>query len=156
MILPTWEEAFKNSHFGDKRRVDRAIKIAHQIDSKYDKHGASSLLTGHSELKAVSRLLNSSGTTPESFTEEFMNVNSSRISASHILLVEDTSELNFAWRKKQIEGLGPTGNGADQGFFIHPGILVDPENKTLVGIAALDIIVRSYGQKKTAREQVKQ
>lgn len=60
--MPTWEEAFKNTDFGDKRRVKRAIQLAYQIDSQCEKNGASSLLSGHGELKAVSRFLNSPGT----------------------------------------------------------------------------------------------
>jgi len=149
-MMPTWEEAFKNTDFGDKRRVKRAIQLANQADSQCEKNGASSLLSGHGELKAVSRFLNSSGTKPENITKGFMDINCSSITKSHVLLVEDTSELNFAWRNKQIEGLGPTGNGIDQGFFIHPAIIVDPEKSTLLGIAGLGIITREHGQNTTA------
>lgn len=152
-MMPTWEETFKNTDFGDKRRVKRAIQLAYQIDSQCEKNGASSLLSGHGELKAVSRFLNSPGTKPENITEGFMDINCSSIIKSHVLLVEDTSELNFAWRNKQIEGLGPTGNGIDQGFFIHPAIIVDPEKSALLGIAALGIITREHGQNTTAGEK---
>jgi len=148
-MMPTWEEAFKDADFGDKRRVKRAIQLANQIDSQCGKSGASSLLTGHGELKAVSRFLNSSGTKSENITEGFMNINCASITASHVLLIEDTSELNFAWRSKEIDGLGPTGNGIDQGFFIHPAVIVNPKGSTLLGIAGLDIIVREHGQNTT-------
>lgn len=154
-MMPTWEEAFKNSDFGDKRRTKRVIQLANQIDTQCEKSGASSLLTGHGELKAVSRFLNSSGTKPENITEGFMNINCNSITASHVLLIEDTSELNFAWRNKQIEGLGPTGNGLDQGFFIHPAVIVNPEESTLLGIAGLNIIIREHGQNTTAGEKHK-
>jgi|GEM_PF-2330726 len=154
-MMPTWEEAFKDADFGDKRRVKRAIQLANQIDSQCGKSGASSLLTGHGELKAVSRFLNSSGTKSENITEGFMNINCASITASHVLLIEDTSELNFAWRSKEIDGLGPTGNGIDQGFFIHPAVIVNPKGSTLLGIAGLDIIVREHGQNTTAGEKHK-
>jgi len=154
-MMPTWEEAFKNTDFGDKRRTKRVIQLAEQIDSQCEISGASSLLTGHGELKAVSRFLNSSGTEPEKITEGFMNINCTSITTSHVLLVEDTSELNFAWRNKQIEGLGPTGNGIDQGFFIHPAVIVNPEESTLLGIAGLNIIIREHGQNTTAGEKHK-
>jgi hypothetical protein len=105
MKLPSWEESFKNSNLGDKRRIKRVIKVANQIDSKCEKRGASALLNGHGELKAVSRLMNSSKVTPKNLTEGFMKINCERINDSHVLIVEDTSELNFAWRKKKINGL---------------------------------------------------
>lgn len=155
MKLPSWEEAFKNSNLGDKRRNSRAIKIANQIDSKCEKKGASAALKGHGELKAVSRLLNSPKVTPKSLVDGFMKINCERISDSHVLLVEDTSELNFAWRKKKIKGLGPTGNGEDQGFFIHPAIIVEPNRNQVQGIAALSVITRQYGQKTTEGDKYK-
>lgn len=149
MIIPNWDEAFKDANLGDKRRVNRAIKVAKQTDFKYGKSGASALLTGHGELKAVSRLLNAQEVTPKTLTEEFMNINCSNISASHVLLVEDTSELNFAWRKNLIEGLGPTGNPGGQGFFIHPAIIVEPKTGEVQGLAGLNVIVREIGQNTT-------
>lgn len=151
-MIPTWEEAFENADFGDQRRLKRAILLANQIDSKCEKSGASSLLSGHGELKAASRFLNSKGTNPQSITEGFTNFNCSNITANHVLLVEDTSELNFAWRNKQIDGLGPTGNGKDQGFFIHPAVIVNPEQKSLLGIAGLKILTREHGQNTTAND----
>ena len=153
MKLPSWEESFENSNLGDKRRIQRVIKVANQIDSKCEKRGASALLNGHGELKAVSRLMNSSKVTPKNLTEEFMKINCERITDPHVLLVEDTSELNFAWRKKKINGLGPTGNGIDQGFFIHPAIIVEPSRNEVQGIAALSVTTREYGQNTTAGEQ---
>jgi IS4 transposase len=153
--MPTWEEAFKHTDFGDKRRVERAIKLANKIDSKCEKSGASSLLSGHGELKAVSRFLNSSGANHENITEGFMNFNCKNIATSHVLLVEDTSELNFAWRKKEIDGLGPTGNGKDQGFFIHPAVIINPAESTLLGIAGLGIMTREHGQHTTAGDKYK-
>lgn len=148
MKLPDWDEAFNNSDLGDRRRVRRAIKVSNQIDSKCDIKGVSSLLDSHAELKSVSRLMKAPEVTPESLTGGFMDINCKRITDSHVLLVEDTSELNFAWRKKQLEGLGPAGNGEDQGFFIHPAIIVEPVNKEVQGIAALSVITREYGEKK--------
>jgi hypothetical protein len=155
MKLPNWEEAFNNCDLGDKRRVQRAIKVSNQIDSKCDIKGVSALLTGHGELKAVSRLMKAPGVTPESLTGGFMDISCKRITSSHVLLVEDTSELNFAWRKKQLKGLGPAGNGEDQGFFIHPAIIIEPKNKEVQGIAALSIITRLYGQKTTEGDKHK-
>ena len=155
MGIPSWEESFEQSNFGDKRRTKRVIKVANQIDAKCDIKGASAVLRGHGELKAVSRLLKCSQVNPDNLTEGFMNINCSSITEEHILIIEDTSEMNFAWRNKPIDGLGPTGNSEDQGFFIHPSIMVEPDKEELLGIAALKVITRVHGQKTTKNEQYK-
>lgn len=155
MGLPSWEEAFENSDLGDKRRVRRAIKVANQIDSKCEIKGVSALLNGHGELKSVSRLMKAPEVTPESLTGGFMDINCKRITSSHVLLVEDTSEINFAWRNKSIKGLGPTCNGVAQGFFIHPVIIVEPTQDEVLGIAALSVLTREYGQNTTEGEKHK-
>lgn len=155
MVIPSWEESFEHGSFGDKRRIKRAVGIANQIDKKCDTKGASAVLQGHSELKAASRFLKCSRVTPESLTEGFMNINCSRVAEKHVLLVEDTSEMNFAWRNKPIEGFGPTGSSEAQGFFIHPAIIVEPEKEELLGIAALKILTRTHGQNTTENEQHK-
>ena len=75
MTIPSWEESFENTDFGDKRRTKRAITVATRIDTKYDTRGASAALKGHGELKAASRLLKCPQVTPESLTEGFMKIN---------------------------------------------------------------------------------
>lgn len=152
MVIPSWEDAFENSELGDKRRIKRAIRIANQIEKKYNKRGASAALSGHSDLKAASRLMSSTKVSAERLTEGFIKMNCERITASHVLIIEDTSEFNFAWRKKEINGLGPTGNGEDQGFFLHPAILVDADTEGVQGLAGLQVITRQYGQATTKGE----
>lgn len=152
MIIPSWEDAFEQSELGDKRRIKRAIRIAEQIEKKYDKRGASAALAGHSDLKAASRLLRSTKVSAERLTEGFIKMNCESITAPHVLIIEDTSEFNFAWRKKEINGLGPTGNGEDQGFFLHPAILVEADSEEVQGLAGLQIITRQHGQATTKGE----
>lgn len=58
----------------------------------------------------------------------------------HVLLLEDTTELNLERHRHRItdkEGLGFTGNDKDLGFFCHPTIAVDASNGSLLG--ALDV-----------------
>ena len=58
----------------------------------------------------------------------------------HVLLIEDTTELNLEPHRHRItdkDGLGLTGNDKDLGFFCHPTIAVDASNGSLLG--ALDI-----------------
>ena len=156
MGMPTWSEVYENVELGDKRRNKRLIETAQQIEHVTEKKGVSATLRGHAELKAVSRAMSSRDITPKNITEGLIRHTCGDITAPHILVVEDTSEFNFAWRKKPIAGLGPTGNGEDQGFFIHPAIVVEPKKKTVLGLAGLEVIVREYGKRTTENEAHKQ
>jgi hypothetical protein len=53
----------------------------------------------------------------------------------HVLLVEDTSEINFEGKAGRKRGLGRVGNGSDVGLFIHPAIAVDATDGTILGLA---------------------
>lgn len=152
MGLPTWEEVFENAQLGDVRRNRRFIETAKQIENITEKKGASATLRGHAELKAVSRAISSSDVTAKNIIKGFAEHTCADIATSHVLVIEDTSELNFAWRKKKIPGLGPTGHSEDQGFFIHPAIVVEPEGKMLLGLAGIEITVREYGVRTTENE----
>jgi hypothetical protein len=149
MGLPTWEEVFKDAQLGDIRRNARLKETAEQIEHVTEKKGASAALRGHAELKAVSRAARAAGVTPKGIVEGFIQHTCEEINNPHVLVIEDTTELNFAWRKKRIKGLGPTGNGIDQGFFLHPAIVVEPEKKMLLGLAGIEVIVRDYDKRTT-------
>jgi hypothetical protein len=57
----------------------------------------------------------------------------------HVLLIEDTSEINFEAKSGRKRALGTVGNGKDAGLFIHPAIAVDAADGTLLGLAAATI-----------------
>jgi Transposase DDE domain len=60
-----------------------------------------------------------------------------------IVAAQDTTEINFAGRAARRRGLGPAGNGADQGFFIHPVIAVDADSEAVLGVAGAKIWTRA-------------
>src|SRR4030042_2691690 len=151
MGLSTWEKTFEGVSLGDARRTKRVIKTAKQIENICEKKGASGLLCGNSELKAVSRFLRTLEVTPKKLIEGDVRESCGNIAETHVLIIEDTTELNFAWRKKKIQGLGPTGNGEDQGFFIHPAIVIEPEDVQVLGLAGIEVIKREYGERATAK-----
>ena len=57
----------------------------------------------------------------------------------HVLLIEDTSEINYQAKAKRKRGLGRVGNGADVGLFVHPALAVDAEDGALLGLAGATI-----------------
>jgi len=57
----------------------------------------------------------------------------------HILLIEDTSEINYEAKAQRKRGLGRVGNGADVGLFVHPALAVDAEDGAVLGLAGATI-----------------
>ena len=61
---------------------------------------------------------------------------------NHLLLIEDTTELNMEKHRNRIgskEKLGLTGNNSDLGFFCHPTTVIDPIDASLIGIIDLHL-----------------
>ena len=57
----------------------------------------------------------------------------------HVLLIEDTSEINYQAKAKRKRGLGRVGNGTDVGLFVHPALAVDAEDGAVLGLAGATI-----------------
>jgi hypothetical protein len=61
----------------------------------------------------------------------------------HVLLIEDTSEINYQSKVKRKRGLGRVGNGADVGLFLHPALAIDAADGAVLGLAGATIWRRS-------------
>jgi hypothetical protein len=56
----------------------------------------------------------------------------------HYLVIQDTTQPNFNWNKKQIKpgsGLGVIGDGQSQGFFLHPSLVVRAQDEACMGFS---------------------
>jgi hypothetical protein len=53
----------------------------------------------------------------------------------HVLAIQDTTELNFQRHARRTRGLGPVGNGVDQGLFVHPLLAVAADGGRCLGLA---------------------
>ena len=60
-----------------------------------------------------------------------------------IVVIQDTTEINFAGRAARRDGFGPGGNGSDPGFFIHPVLAVDVASEAVIGLADVKIWTRA-------------
>jgi hypothetical protein len=63
----------------------------------------------------------------------------------------DTTELDFGIRR-DIDGLGPTGNGRGNGFLLHNALMVDAPTKSVLGIAGQTIHYRPHKKKRPKKE----
>jgi Transposase DDE domain len=57
----------------------------------------------------------------------------------HVLIIEDSSEINYEAKALRKRGLGRVGNGKDIGLFVHPAVAVDAADGFVLGLAAATI-----------------
>lgn len=70
----------------------------------------------------------------------------------HVLAIQDTTELNFQRHARRTRGLGPVGNGTDQGLFLHPLLAIEAAGGRCLGLAWAKLWVRR-GKITTPRRQ---
>jgi len=66
----------------------------------------------------------------------------------HVVLIQDTSEINYQAKAQRKRGLGRVGNGSDVGLFVHPAIAVDAADGSVLGLAAATIWRRIKAKQK--------
>lgn len=64
--------------------------------------------------------------------------------ASHVLAIQDTTEVDFTRRRRTVEGLGPIGDNYNGrvGFYLHPTLAIDASDNFVFGLAACHHWVR--------------
>ena len=72
---------------------------------------------------AVHRFLSSPYVSVERIVETLAARTAAACAGRPVLLVQDTSEINFSGRDKKRRGFGPAGDGKTAGYFLHPVIL---------------------------------
>jgi hypothetical protein len=68
---------------------------------------------------------------------------SERCVDTHVLLIQDTSEVNYQAHAGRVRGLGTVGNGEDKGLFIHPVLAVDAQHGACLGLAHVHLWQRT-------------
>jgi hypothetical protein len=53
----------------------------------------------------------------------------------HVLLIQDTTEINYQAKAGRKRGLGRVGNGKDVGLFLHPALALDAADGAVLGLA---------------------
>jgi hypothetical protein len=73
--------------------------------------------------------------------------------ASHILLLEDTSQMGFGLNRS-IEGLGKVDKGQVKGFYLHPVLAIDANNGACYGIPAVEFHCREWEQETRSKKEL--
>jgi hypothetical protein len=129
----------------------RDIRVAERADWLIDRVAATGSLVlrklGASRAgeKAVHRFLSSPYVCVDAIVETMAVRTATQCAGCHILVVQDTTEINFAGRDKKRRGFGPAGDGKTPGFFVHPVIAIDVETEAVVGLVDAAIWTRRKG-----------
>jgi len=126
---------------GDRRRTQRAVEIG----AKMAEHPESSLpeqMQDPSTLKAAYRLLNDPAVTLGALiTPHCQQTRAAAGCTPVVLLVEDTTELDYTHHPSK-KGLGPLGNGKQQGLLLHSTLAIVPDTRAVLGLAHQQVVVR--------------
>lgn len=131
MLAPWVIEEMKDTDLHDKRLNRRLEKILSDLG---DRPTASipAACGGRSEMVAAYRFFDNDAVTPEEILQSHYARTSERMAEQKVvLLVEDTTELDFTRPNQQVEGAGPM-DGADRlGAFLHPLEAFTPDGTPL-------------------------
>jgi hypothetical protein len=126
---------------GDARRDDRAAWMLDRIVA------SGSLVMrevggDRSGEIAAHRLLSCEDVEPAALLAPHVARTAEACRGRRVVAAQDTSEINFDWRRQPATGLGPTGNPGVRGFFVHPVVAIDAEDEALLGIVGARIWTR--------------
>ena len=105
---------------------------------------------------AIHPFLSSPYVSVEQIVETLAARTAARCVGRSVLVVQDTTEINFAGRDKKRRGFGPAGDGQSPGFFLHPVIGVDVESEAVVGLVDAALWTRAPGAKTRRRSRPSQ
>ncbi len=138
---------FGACQLGDQRRTKRLVQVAEQVGN----HPAASLpnqIERWGDLKAAYRLFDGKEVTFEAIARPHWEL-TKQAAKGRCLVIGDTTEFDFG-KDREIEGIGPTGNGSGQGFLLHNALLVHADSEEIIGIAGQTIHFR---KKKTSKKR---
>lgn len=94
------------------------------------------------EQKAIYRFLENEQVTESELIECCLERTEERCKEKHILVLNDTSEINLQRHVGRLQtgsGVGVVGNNNDLGFFVHLGLAVDAESHQAVGFSSMHL-----------------
>ena len=91
------------------------------------------------ELVCFSRFFNNPKVTPAEILATAAARTADAAAGRHVLLIEDSTQVNFQAKAGRKRALGRVGNGEQLGLLIHPALAVDAADSTVLGIADAQI-----------------
>ena len=127
------EQAGALGYFGDARRAAVGTELLERVTASGSlvirKLGA----TRAGEL-AIHRFLSAPSVSCREMLATLAGSTLATSARRHIVVAQDTTEINFAGRGANRRGLGAAGDGVSAGFFIHPLVAIDSETEAVLGL----------------------
>jgi len=139
---------FGTCDLGDKRRTKRMVQVAEEFANN-PSASLPNQLEKWGDLKAAYRLFDCDSVTFDAVARPHWELTRQRANG-RTLVIGDTTELDFG-RFRDIEGVGPTGNGSGNGFLLHNALMVDAESEEVLGIGGQTIHYRKQKRKSAKR-----
>jgi hypothetical protein len=76
-----------------------------------------------------------------------------RCRGQRIVVAQDTTEINFSGRARARRGLGPAGDGATPGFFVHAAVAIEAADEAVVGLLDAAVWTRPSGRVSARRKR---
>lgn len=112
--------------FGDARLDKRMAKLLERLASR-PTVSIPAACQGWDETQAAYRFLSNAAVTPDAILAPHRDATLKRIAQEPVvLLIQDTTELDYSAKKDLIEGLGPLNDERRVGLFAHPSLAVTP------------------------------
>lgn len=138
-----WANAqWASVELGDRRLTARAIEVGRRMAA----HPEASLpnqMGSRCLLKGAYRLLNHPEVTLAALAAP--HCGETRAAAGRqriVLMVEDTTELDYTRHRNSKTGLGPIGDGRGTGLLLHSALAVTPETRQVLGLAHVQAVLR--------------
>jgi hypothetical protein len=144
------QEQFGQCDLKDSRRTRRLVKVAASVLC----HPSGSLpeqAADMGDLKAAYRLLACDDASFEAIARPHWEQTRRRPPGTYLVL-DDTTELDFGVRR-QIAGMGQTGNGGGSGFLLHSALVVDARSEEIFGLAGQKIHYRTCKPRNESTKQ---
>jgi Transposase DNA-binding len=150
-------EEFGGADLGDRRRRDRLIRVAdaclaHPEAPLPDKFHDPAGYTACLRLFRNPRVSHAAVLEPH----QLRTLERMEALAGPVLILHDTTELDFSGRRTPRGGLGPIGNGGGRGLLCHNSLALDPASRALLGLVSQQLVTRVPTPRGQTRRQQRQ
>lgn len=129
-------DEFRSVDLGDKRLNKRLIRVAERL-ADAPQQSIPAAMEGWDETQAAYRLFQNEKVTMESILQPHAESTMRRVAKeSTVLVLQDTTELDFTSKRKKNRDAGPLNYEERVGFYLHPSVVVTPEGLHLGTIDA--------------------
>jgi hypothetical protein len=150
-MYSSFSEMF-SGRFGDVRLARRATFFADQF-AEYRVSIVRQLGVTRAGTVGIGRFLANEAVTAEEIFQAAGERCGSLTAGRHVLAIQDTTALSFPRRRAGTDDWGPGGDGKVAGIFLHPVIVLDAADGSMLGLAAGRVWIRETEKVKHRRKR---